>query len=119
MPAVFHASQYWLARLVLQRGLGALYLIAFLVALGQFRPLLGENGLMPVPRYLARVRFRDAPSLFFLGYTDRRLVLVASVGAVGALAILLGLPDHWPAALGVALWLLLWALYLSIVNVGQ
>ena len=33
---------YWLSRLVFERGLAAIYLIAFLTAVNQFRPLLGE-----------------------------------------------------------------------------
>jgi hypothetical protein len=37
----------WLVRLILQRGLAALYLLAFIVVLRQFRALLGEDGLLP------------------------------------------------------------------------
>ena len=43
------APGYWLSRLVITRGLGVIYLIAFLVALNQFRLLLGERGLLPAP----------------------------------------------------------------------
>ena len=53
-----HAPDYWLARLIIQRGLGAVYFLAFLVAFDQFRPLLGEHGLLPVPRFVAFVPFR-------------------------------------------------------------
>ena len=119
MPEGFHASDLWLARLVLQRGLGFCYLLAFLVALAQFRPLLGEHGLLPVPRFLARARFRDAPSVFHLRYSDGLLVAVALVGILLSLTVVLGLPDAWPVPLTIATWLVLWALYLSLVNVGQ
>jgi len=68
---------YWLSRLVFARGLAAIYLIAFLVAVNQFRPLLGESGLLPAPRFLARVPFRLTPSLFHLRYSDRLLAIVA------------------------------------------
>ena len=119
MPAWFHANDYWLARLILQRGLGAVYFIAFLVALDQFRPLLGERGLLPVPRYLEYVRFGEAPSLFHWRYSDRLLVAVSLVGLALAATVVVGLPDHWPIAAGLAVWLAMWALYLSIVNVGQ
>ena len=119
MPDWFHAPDYWIARLVLQRGLGFVYLIAFLVALEQFRPLLGERGLLPVTRFLAVRRFRDSPSLFHFRYSDRLLTAVALVGIVLSFVIVVGLPDRWPVALTVAIWLVLWALYLSIVNVGQ
>src|SRR2546428_13991316 len=65
------APDYWLARLVLQRALGAVYLVAFLVAARQFVPLLGERGLLPVPRFVAAVSFPSAPSLLHLRYSDR------------------------------------------------
>jgi lipase maturation factor len=115
----FAAPQYWFARLVLERGLGLVYLIAFANALNQFPALLGERGLMPVPRYLAHTRFWDAPSLFQLGYSDRRLRMVGWSGAALAAATVLGLPALSPLWLSVMVWALLWVLYLSIVNVGQ
>ena len=86
---------------------------------GQFRPLLGERGLQPAPRFLAAVPFRRAPSLFHLHYSDRFLTLVAWAGAGLAAAALAGLPEAGPAWLSLAVWLALWALYLSVVNVGQ
>src|SRR3954452_12767259 len=119
MPDWLHAEGYWLARFLLQRGLGLVYLIAFVVVLEQFRPLLGEDGLLPVPAFLARVSFRRAPSLFHFRYSDRLLVAVAVTGIVLSLAVIAGIPDRLPAPLTVAIWLLLWAVYLSIVNVGQ
>src|SRR3954468_17606907 len=119
MPDWLHAEGYWLARFLLQRGLGLVYLIAFVVVLEQFRPLLGEDGLLPVPGFLARVSFRKAPSLFHFRYSDRLLVAVAVTGIVLSLAVVVGIPDRLPAPLTVAIWLALWALYLSIVNVGQ
>jgi hypothetical protein len=113
------APDYWLARLVLQRAIGLIYLIAFLVALHQFRPLLGEHGLLPVPRYLARLRFVQAPSLFHFKYSDRLLSAVCGCGAALAAVAMVGLPDSWPLPATMLLWAVLWALYLSIVNVGQ
>jgi len=109
----------WLARALFQRGLGAIYLVAFAAALRQFRPLLGERGLLPVPDFLARVRFLDAPSLFHLRYSDRLLAVVSWSGIALAGAAVLGLPDLLPAPAAMLLWLVLWGLYLSIVNVGQ
>ena len=61
---MFDAHGYWLARLVFKRGLALVYLIAFIVALNQFRPLAGERGLLPVPQFVKQVAFREAPSLF-------------------------------------------------------
>ncbi|HKU63279.1 MAG TPA: lipase maturation factor family protein [Gemmatimonadales bacterium] len=115
----FAAPDYWFARLVLERGLAAVYLLAFANALHQFPALLGERGLLPVPRYLAQTRFRDAPSLFHFGYSDRLLRLVGWTGVVLAAATLLGLPAAAPLWTSVLVWLVLWAFYLSIVNVGQ
>jgi Lipase maturation factor len=114
-----HAPDYWLSRLLFQRGLGALYLIAFVVAINQFRPLLGEHGLLPAPRFLERVTFSQAPTLFHLHYSDRWLAMVAWGGAILALAAVVGLPDRAPVLLTILLWFALWGLYLSIVNIGQ
>ena len=115
----FSDSGYWLGRLLFQRGLAALYLIAFLTAAAQFRPLLGERGLLPVPRLLARTRFRDLPSLFHAHYSDRFFGAVAWTGALASAALLAGAGDRVPLGAAMALWALVWALYLSIVNVGQ
>jgi hypothetical protein len=109
----------WLARLFLQRGLAAIYLVAFLSALNQFRPLLGAHGLLPVPRYLARVGFVDAPSLFLLRYSDRFFTAVALAGVALSGIALVGLSERGPLWLSIVVWLALWAAYLSIVNVGQ
>jgi len=107
------------ARFAVERGLAAIYLVAFLVALDQFRPLLGERGLLPVPRYLAGRTFLQAPTLFRLGYSDARLVAVASVGGVVAVLLVLGIPQRAPLLVTMLTWFLLWVLYQSIVNVGQ
>jgi Lipase maturation factor len=108
-----------LVRLLLQRTTAALYLIAFLVVLRQFRPLLGEQGLLPVKHFLSRASFWDAPSLFCWRYSDGLLTLVAWIGIGLSSAALFGLPEQGPVWISITAWLLLWFLYLSIVNVGQ
>jgi hypothetical protein len=113
------AEGSWLSRLLLQRALAGVYLIAFLVARNQFPALLGERGLTPVPRFLRAVSFRRAPSLFHWRYSDRLLRGVAWVGIVLAAACLAGLPERGPLAVSMVAWAGLWVLYLSIVNVGQ
>lgn len=113
------APDHWLARLVFQRALGLIYLVAFLVALLQFRGLLGERGLLPIPRFLAAVPFRASPSLFHWRYSDRLYAAVAWTGIALAAVVVLGLPDLVPTPLAMLVWAILWALYLSIVNVGQ
>jgi len=110
---------YWLSRFVFERGLAAIYLIAFLVALNQFRPLLGEAGLLPAPRFIARVPFRLSPSLFYLRYSDRLLAAVAWLGVLLSAGIVVGLGDAAPLLPWMLVWLVLWVLYMSIVNIGQ
>ncbi len=109
----------WLVRLFYQRGLAAIYLVAFISALNQFRPLLGEHGLLPTPRFLERVSFREAPSVFHFRYSDRFFARVAWAGIGLSVLALSGFSDAGPLWLSLVVWLLLWALYLSIVNVGQ
>jgi hypothetical protein len=113
------ADDYWLARVLFQRALGAIYFIAFLVALHQFRPLLGERGLLPVPLFTSHVRFLDAPSIFHWRYSDRLLVAVCWIGLILAAAAVVGLSDALATPIAMLMWFVLWALYLSIVNVGQ
>jgi Lipase maturation factor len=113
------APDYYLARLVIQRGLGVIYLIAFVVAVKQFRPLLGERGLLPVPRYVRLAGWSRAPSLFTLHYSDRLLAVVSWTGIGLAALVVLGLPERGPIGVSMLIWFALWALYLSIVNVGQ
>jgi len=115
----FSAPDYRLARLIIERGLGLTYLSAFLVALNQFPALLGEHGLLPVRRYVRRIDFNDSPSLFYFYYSDRLLRVVAWIGIVLSAATVLGLPQAGPLWLPPLAWLVLWLLYLSIVNVGQ
>jgi hypothetical protein len=115
----FSASHSWLARLVIQRGTAALYLIAFAVTRNQFRPLLGEHGLVPVPRFLKTAGWRRAPSLFQLGYSDRRLAVLAWTGMALSAAGLAGVLDRAPLWMPIVVWLTLWFLYLSVMNVGQ
>ncbi|MEV1066796.1 lipase maturation factor family protein [Streptomyces sp. NPDC050263] len=115
----FTAPEYWLSRLVFQRALAGLYLVAFLTAALQFRALLGARGMLPVPRFVAQVPFRQSPSLFHLRYSDRLFAACAWTGCAVSAALLAGLDGLLPLGAAMALWLVPWALYLSIVNVGQ
>ncbi len=113
------APDYWLARFLIERALAGSYLLAFLVAKLQFPALLGERGLLPVPQLTSVATFREAPSLFHLHYSDRFLKAVSWAGIALAAATLLGLPQAGPAWVSMLVWLAIWTLYLSIVNVGQ
>ena len=112
------APDLTIARWLIERGLGAIYAIAFVVAARQFPPLAGERGLTPATRLLAVVPFRRTPSIFHWRYSDRLLVGVSWFGAALAVAVLLGLPQLMPLPLTMLVWFVLWALYQSIVNIG-
>jgi len=115
----FDAHDYEIARQVLQRGVAALAFVAFLSTLNQFRPLLGEHGLLPVPELLRIARRLRGPTLFRWGYSDGRLVAIAITGMVLAASVVLGVPQLGPPFVPMLVFLALWILYLSIVNVGQ
>jgi hypothetical protein len=106
-------------RLLLQRGLGAIYFLAFWCAVRQFGPLLGEHGLLPVPAHLSRVSFREQPSVFHFHYSDRFASVVAWLGVALSALVVTGWSERGPFWSSLAIWLLLYVLYLSIVNVGQ
>ena len=109
---------YWLTRLLLERGTAAICLIAFVVALNQFRPLLGEHGLLPVPLFIKSVPFRESPSLFYFFPKNIAFSAAAWIGIVLSVAVIIGVPQRvsW---LSAAVWALIYLLYLSFVNVGQ
>lgn len=115
----FTAPELWMGRTVFQRGLAVLYCVAFLSAALQFRALIGERGMLPVPAFLRRTTPLRSPSLFHWRYSDRLFASVAWSGAALAAAMAAGAGDAVPLAVAMPLWLVLWGLYLSIVNVGQ
>jgi hypothetical protein len=115
----FSTSDDWLSRWLFERGLAITYLVAFAAVVNQFRPLLGEHGLMPVPRFVAAVPFKRSPSLFHWRYSDGLLAAVGWTGIGVAAALLLEVPQRVGAPVAMASWGLLWVLYLSVVNVGQ
>ena len=115
------AQTYWLARFAILRLLGLIYFIAFLVFINQGIPLLGANGLLPVPAFLDRVghhfgtpwqSFLNLPTLFWLKASDGFLLGVAWSGALLALLVLLGFAN-------APMLVILWFLYLSIHHIGQ
>ncbi|WP_199253473.1 lipase maturation factor family protein [Mycolicibacterium mengxianglii] len=113
------ASDYAWGRVILHRGVAAIFLVAFLCAALQFRGLLGSHGLLPIPRFLAVRSNRTHPSIFHWHYSDRLFAAVCWLGVCLSAALVAGLADLVPPWGSVLLGLTLWALYLSIVNVGQ
>jgi hypothetical protein len=114
-------ATYQLTRFLILRLLGLVYSVAFLVIVLQFDPLLGSGGLLPAASFLERVRVAsgstaaavvELPTLFWFACSDRVLHGAAWIGLVLSVAVLLG-------ATNALLQLVLWALYLSFVHVGQ
>ena len=85
------------------------------------RSLVGEEGLAPVGAFLEKVRnefgsafaaFAALPSIFWFGHSDLALVSVAWSGVALSCFVVAGYSN------GI-LMTILWALYLSIVHIGQ
>lgn len=112
-------STYHTTRRVLERGLAAIYLIAFLSLWVQIIGLVGERGILPAGEFLRAVeqragasRFELYPTLAWFGSSDRALHLMCGGGvALSLLALLRVLPGQ--CFLGM------WVLYLSLTIVGQ
>lgn len=113
--------RYELVRFAFLRLLGFVYAFAFLGASQQLPALIGAHGLLPVEHHLADLAiahgsrgaaFVEQPTLFFLGASDGALVIGSYAGLALSLCVLAG-------ATNSLLMAILWALYLSIVHVGQ
>ena len=122
----FAAVDFEFARQVLQRGIAALYLVAFVSTLNQFRPLLGERGLLPAPELLEwartspRGRRMLRPTVFrYAAYTDRRLAALCWTGITIAVLLVCGIPQLLSPWAAMACFLALWLGYMSIVSIGQ
>ena len=113
------SESFWLTRACLQRGLALIFLIAFLNAVNQFKPLLGERGLLPVPQFVRETSFGSSPSLFFFVPTDLAFTVSAWLGVVLSCVALTGLSERHGLWLSMLVWAMLWVLYISFVNVGQ
>ena len=108
----------WVTRLLLERSIGFICLIAFIVALNQFKPLLGERGLLPVPLFVKQVPFSATPSLFFWFPRDAAFTAAAWAGILLSCLVIAGISSRY-TWLSVGVWLAIYLLYLSFVNVGQ
>lgn len=112
---------YVYTRFVLLRLLALVYAVAFLILIHQQDPLIGDAGIFPAERFLARVRAsfdsttaaaRALPTLFWLDASDGTRHAAAWTGLVLSLAVLAG-------ATNALLQGAIWALYLSFVQIGQ
>ncbi|MFC0680992.1 lipase maturation factor family protein [Lysobacter korlensis] len=113
------APDYEFGRQALQRGIAAVYLIAFVSTANQFPVLLGDRGLLPAPQLLRHPALLRGPTLFRWRYSDALLRAVSWTGAAIALVIVLGLPQLGPPWVPLLAFLVIWLLYMSIVNIGQ
>ncbi|MDJ1371728.1 lipase maturation factor family protein [Gulosibacter molinativorax] len=115
-------SDYTIAREVILRGVAAIYFLAFLSTFHQFPVLAGARGLLPVPRFIDRTRAKDYPGLFRLKwfpYSDRKLRILCLIGMALAVSVVAGLPQLGPGWATIPVFLVMWLMYLSIVNLGQ
>lgn len=112
---------YWLTRYVMLRLLGAVYAIAFLVAINQVIPLIGSHGLTPIGLYLQNVSealgskgagFLRLPSLFWVGHSDVSLLVVAWLGFLLSCIVMAGYAN-------AILLAVLWFFYMSFTHTGQ
>ncbi|MGP3534451.1 lipase maturation factor family protein [Microbacterium sp. RD1] len=122
----FAAVAYVFGREVVQRGVAAVYVVAFVSTIAQFPALLGERGLSPAPRLLAwarsskRARRLLHPTIFrWWPYSDRRLTAICVAGIAVALALVAGLPQLAPPWVPLVCFLFVWATYMSVVSIGQ
>ncbi|MFL5783464.1 MAG: lipase maturation factor family protein [Bacteriovoracaceae bacterium] len=104
-------------RSLFTRSLAVLYFVGFANAFNQFPALLGENGFEPVPLWTRQLQWKNSPSLFFWKYSDNLLKGLSAFGMVASL--FLAIFGTTSLILHMVLWLLMYGIYLSIVNVGQ
>ena len=91
------------ARWIFLRALGLIYFSAFYSLLFQVKGLIGPSGILPAQDYLQAVaassfqaqRFWFAPTLLWLGASDRALMLVVWLGIIASILVVVNL---WPRA---------------------
>ncbi len=113
-PPTYATSTYWFLR-----GLGAIYLIAFLSFWWQAAGLLGERGIAPASHFFQRAGevlgpegFWQLPSLCWWASSDTALNIWCGIGVLASLSLLAGFAP-------LACLSILWAVYLSLTVAGQ
>ena len=115
------APSYWLTRALFFRLLGLVYVVAFLVIVNQWQPLLGSHGLLPAREALDGLAeaegrglstFLRLPTLFLFDPSDAAFRVGGYVGLALSLCLLGGMAN-------VPLLFTLWFLYLSYVHAGR
>ncbi len=111
--------RYDLAAWLFLRGLGLIYLAAFMSVALQIRALVGSDGILPLGEYLAAAHagwgtdaYWRLPTLFWLNASNAALTAGAIAGIVLSAFVALGVTQRI-ALIGLC------ALYLSFVYAGQ
>jgi predicted DCC family thiol-disulfide oxidoreductase YuxK len=110
---------YFLTRWLFLRGLGVIYLIAFISLWMQVPGLIGHNGIMSAHFLISDARqyfdshgigfdrYRQLPTLCWFGTSDNFLLFQCAAGSVLAVILILGIAP-------MPCLVLLWLLYLSL-----
>jgi len=113
-----HPGHLW-PRWIFLRALGLIYFSAFYSLLFQVRGMIGPKGILPAIDYLQAVaaglrgdRFWYVPTVFWLGSSDRALLLVCWVGLIASVLVAVNV---WPR-LGL---LVSFICFLSFVSVAR
>jgi predicted DCC family thiol-disulfide oxidoreductase YuxK len=101
------------------RGMGLVFAIAFMSLWVQIVSLVGAHGILPAQEFLDAVRSHYGaarywllPTVFWMNAGNAALHVVCALGVAGSLAVAAG----FIPATGL---LLSWALYLSLLGIGQ
>lgn len=117
------ASTFVLSRTLFLHWLGGVYVVAWVIALRQNKALLGSRGLLPVDDFLAKRAplegFWKRPTLFWAAHKSGAPQLDLALDAHALAGLVLAAPICATGRATAPQLFALWALYTSIVNVGQ
>lgn len=110
---------YYHTQWVFLRGMGLIYLVAFLSLATQIRGLVGSQGILPAQQFLSVVyqemgptAYRLLPTLAWLNAGDGFLSFLCVSGVILSLMLIVGFLERVAAVL-------LWIFYFSLYIVGQ
>lgn len=120
LPSLVHVSTYHVAKWMILRLLGVVYLVAFLGAWYQNEGLFGEHGLVPASMQVYQDRYNSKldgflhhPTLFWwIPFNDETMRALMFAGLVLSALVVAGL-DSWLVQAA------LWMLDFSIVTIAQ
>lgn len=118
-PEVPFENTFALSTSVFLRALGLLHLIAFISIWSQLSGLFGPHGILPANIFLDAVfaqahgdAYTVLPTLCWIFGADSFLHVLCTIGVAAAVLLIAGIVP-------VGALVVLWACYLSLVNVGQ